>query len=138
MDDSDMGSTFDVRHISISIDRAPGEVYAFIADGANLPRWATGLGSTVERDGDHWRIDGPLGTVQVRLPRPNEFGVADHIVTLANGSTVHNPLRVVPNGDGATVTFTLLRLPGVSLQKFNDDAAWVEKDLATLKRLLQG
>ena len=33
--------------------------------------------------------------------------------------------------------FTLMRLSGVSEQTFNDDAKWVEKDLTTLKSLLE-
>jgi hypothetical protein len=138
MDPSGMGTTYEVRHISVSIDRAPAEVYAFMVDGNNLRHWASGLGDKVEREGDQWRADGPVGTVRLRLAKPNDFGVADHTVTLANGDIVHNPLRVVANGAGSTVTFMLMRLPGVSPQKFNDDAAWVEKDLATLKRLLEG
>ena len=133
-----MGTTYEVRHIRVSIDRAAAEVYAFIADGNNLRRWASGLGDSVERDGDEWRAEGPLGTVRLRLAKPNDFGVADHTVTLADGTVVHNPLRVVANGDGSTVTFMLMRLPGVSPQKFKDDAAWVEKDLTTLKRVLEG
>jgi len=132
-----MSSTFEERHISISIDRSPKEVYAFISEGANLARWASGLGTTVHRDGDEWLADGAIGTVRVRLAKPNEFGVADQDVTLETGVTVHNPIRVVPNGTGSTVTFTLMRLAGVSEQMFNDDAKWIEKDLATLKALLE-
>jgi hypothetical protein len=58
-------------------------------------------------------------------------------VILESGASVHNPLRVVPNGSGSEVTFTLFRLPGVSEDKFAEDAKWVQKDLNTLKRLLE-
>lgn len=128
---------FEFRHVSVSINRAPKDVYAFIADGNNLTQWATGLGTTFRRDGDQWIAQGPLGTARVRLAKPNEFGVADHTVTLESGVSVHNPLRVVPNGAGSTVIFTVFRLPGVPEQKFNEDAAWVEKDLMTLKAILE-
>jgi hypothetical protein len=46
-------------------------------------------------------------------------------------------MRVVPNGAGSTVIFTLLRSPGVSEAKVAEDATWVEKDLVTLKGLLE-
>jgi hypothetical protein len=128
---------FDVRHISVSINRSPGEVYAFITDGATLPRWASGLGATSQRAGDEWLVQGPLGQARVRFATPNAFGVADHTVTLDTGVTVHNPIRVLPNGDGCTVTFTLMRLPEVPERKFNEDAEWVRKDLETLKRILE-
>jgi hypothetical protein len=132
-----MATLFEVKHISVSIDRSPGEVYAFISDGANLAKWAAGLGGTITRDGDQWIAEGPLGKVRVRMAPQNQFGVVDHTVTLPTGATVHNPLRVIANGTGSTVTFTLLRLEGVSDQRFNEDAAAVTKDLATLKALLE-
>src|SRR5215212_8130717 len=120
-DEQRMSTTFEVRHISVSIDRSPKEVYAFIADGANLVRWASGLGTAIRRDGDQWVAQGSIGTVRVRLANPNDFGVADQDVTLDTGATVHNPIRVVPNGAGSTVTFTLMRWPDVSERKFEDD-----------------
>jgi len=128
---------FDFTHISTSINRSPNDVYKFISDGSKLELWATGLGAHFERDGEQWRVQGPLGTVRVQMTAPNDFGVADQIVTLESGITVYNPIRVVPNGAGSTVTFTLMRLAGVSEQQFNDDAKWVEKDLAALKKLLE-
>jgi hypothetical protein len=73
----------------------------------------------------------------VRFAAPNDLGVLDHDVILPSGATVHNPMRVVPDGPGSTVIFTLLRLPGVSEAKFTHDAKWVEKDLTTLKELLE-
>ena len=132
-----MATTFEARHISIEIERSSKEVYDFISGGANLPQWASGLGNSFRRNGEEWVVEGPVGTAKVRFARPNEFGVADQYVTLETGVTVHNPIQVIPNGTGSTVTFTLLRLEGVSEQKFNDDAKWVEKDFATLKALLE-
>lgn len=127
----------EVRNISVSIHRSPQAVYAFASNGANLPRWASGLGASVrEVDGD-WIAEGPLGRVTVRFAAPNDFGVLDHDVVLSSGATIHNPMRVVPNGSGSTVIFTLLRSPGVSEAKLAQDAAWVEKDLTTLKGLLE-
>jgi polyketide cyclase/dehydrase/lipid transport protein len=129
--------TLEFRHVSVSIDRPPQDVYDFIADGNNLAQWATGLGTQFERDGDEWIAQGPLGRARVRIAKPNDLGVADQTVTLESGLTAHNPIRVVPNGNGSTVTFTLLRQPGVSEQKFNSDANWVQKDLNALKMILE-
>jgi hypothetical protein len=108
-----------------------------MSNGENLVRWATGLGDKYERQGDDWLVHGPDGVVKARLPRLNEFGVVDHTVTLPTGATVHIPIRITPNGDGATVTVTLLRVDGVSDEKFDADAKWVERDLVTLKSVLE-
>ena len=132
-----MAGMFEVRHISVSIHRSPGDVYAYVSNGENLPRWATGLGHEIRRVGDEWFAEGPLGEVKVRFVKPNDLGVADHDVMLPTGAVIHNPIRVIPNGTGSTMIFTLMRLSGVSEQTFNDDAKWVEKDLTTLKTLLE-
>lgn len=128
---------FEVRNISVSIHCSPEDVYAYASSGGNLGRWATGLGETTAGDNGEWIADGPLGRVKVRFAPHNELGVLDHDVVQESGASVHNPMRVVPNGAGSTVTFTLLRLPGVSEQKFADDAKWVEKDLGRLKSILE-
>ena len=61
----------------------------------------------------------------------------DHDVTLESGVTVHNPMRVVPNGEGSELVFTLIRQPGMSDGQFAKDRAAVENDLMTLKALLE-
>lgn len=127
-----------VRHLGVTILRPPGEVYRFVADPANLPRWARGLGGAITRVGDRWIADSPLGEVEVRFAPPNDLGVLDHDVVLASGATFHNPLRVVANGDGSEVIFTLLRWPGTTDAAHEADARAVEADLRTLKALLEG
>ena len=132
-----MDSLLEVKNVTVSIRRPPGEVYAFVTDGENVPRWAAGLGTSIRRVDGEWLAEGPIGKVRVRFSPPNDLGVADHDVTLENGVTVHNPIRIVPNGTGSSVIFTLLRQPGVSEQEFDQDARAVEKDLATLKSILE-
>jgi uncharacterized membrane protein len=127
----------EVRHVSVSISRPPGAVYGFAAKIENLPKWAAGLGSTIRNVGGEWIAEGPLGKVEVRFVERNSLGVLDHDVVLESGATVHNPVRVVPNGAGSEVIFTLLRQPDVSADQFLEDAKAVERDLRTLKVLLE-
>jgi hypothetical protein len=128
----------DVQHISIYIARRPAEVYEFASDPRNLPQWAAGLArSEVRKDGEEWIADAPFGNVRLRFAPPNSFGVMDHDVMLASGVTIHNPMRVVPNGEGSEFVFTLIRQPGTSDEQLAKDKAAVEHDLETLKRLLE-
>lgn len=126
-----------VRHLSVSIDRPPADVYAFVRDPSSLPRWAAGLGSAIAEVNGEWIADAPVGRVKVRFVERNALGVLDHEVTLPSGASVLNPLRVLPNGTGSEVAFTLVRQPGTTDQAFEDDARAVERDLAALKRLLE-
>lgn len=125
------------RTVSVSIDRAPEAVYAFMAAPENLPLWASGLGTGVRRDGDAWTAAGPEGPIRIRFAEPNPFGVLDHVVTDAAGTATLNPMRVIPNDSGSEVLFTLFRTPGTSAERFAADADWVARDLAALKALLE-
>jgi hypothetical protein len=73
----------------------------------------------------------------VRFVQRNSLGVMDHAVTLESGATIHNPMRVVPRGEGSEFGFTLMRQPGMSDRQFAKDKAAIEKDLTTLKDLLE-
>jgi hypothetical protein len=126
-----------VRHVSVSIARPPGEVYAFAADPDNLTRWAQGLASALQREGDSWVATSPMGRVSIRFTEPNPHGVLDHDVTLPSGETVHNPMRVLPNASGSEVVFSIFRRPGVTDSQLEADAAAVSRDLTALKTLVE-
>jgi uncharacterized protein YndB with AHSA1/START domain len=69
-----------VRHVSVGIERPPDEVYAFVSDPANLPRWATAFCLSVRRSGDEWIVETPEA-----------------------------PMRVVANGSGSEVLAALVQ-----------------------------
>jgi hypothetical protein len=131
-----MGSR--TQHISIGIDRPMSEVYDFAADPRNLPTWAAGLaGSRVERDGEQWVTESPMGRVTFTFAPRNDFGVLDHDVTLPSGQVVHNPLRVISDGDECEVVFTLRQRADMTEEDFERDAHAVAHDLATLKSVVE-
>ena len=118
------------RTISIQIDRDPTAVYRFVADLANFPTWATSFCQSISQTRDGWLARTPQGPVAIRLAQPNAFGVLDHYVTPAGGNELYVPLRVVANGTGSEVVFTLFRLPGMTSEAYAADAALVEQDLS--------
>ena len=127
----------EAMHLSVSILRDWREVYDFVADPRNLPHWAAGLGKSVRQvDGEWWASTGQ-GEVKVRFAASNELGVLDHVVAIGPGKEVHVPMRVVANGGGCEVVFTLYRQPGMSDEKYDEDAGLVEQALETLKRVLE-
>lgn len=126
------------RHLSVSIQRPAAEVYDYAADPSHLPAWAAGLaGSTVELVDGRWVTDSPMGRVTFTFAPRNPFGVLDHDVSLPGGQTVHNPLRVLPDGDGCEVVFSLRQRAGVGDEEFERDAAAVARDLLRLKEVLE-
>ena len=126
------------RMIHISIARPWDEVYAFAADPRKLALWASGLAAGLEQDGEDWIGDGgPIGKVRIRFTPPNPFGILDHTVTMADGTVVANPMRVIVNGKGAEVVFTLFRREDQDNEAFEADAAHIFRDLQRLKEILE-
>jgi Polyketide cyclase / dehydrase and lipid transport len=129
---------FDSVHISTSIERAAHDVYTFASNPRNLSAWASGLvHREVEFVDGVWLIDSPMGRVTVAFASLNQFGILDHEVTLPSGEVVANPMRVIPNGDGCDVVFTVRRRAGVDEAEFSADADAVAADLAALRSLMQ-
>jgi polyketide cyclase/dehydrase/lipid transport protein len=125
------------RHVSERIDRPAAEVYEYAVDPANIPEWAPGLGNGVELVDGQWFVDTSMGRVGVAFAERNRFGVLDHDVTLPSGEVISNPMRVVPNGAGSEIVFTVRRRPGMSDADFAEDAGAVAADLARLKRIIE-
>jgi hypothetical protein len=129
--------TTDTEHLGERIDRPAADVYEYVADPANLPHWAAGLGASVECvDGD-WFVDSPMGRVGLAFAPRNDYGVLDHTVTLPTGQTFLNPMRVVPYDDGCEVVFSVRRAPGTGDGDFTRDVGLVAADLARLKKILE-
>jgi Polyketide cyclase / dehydrase and lipid transport len=126
------------RHLATPVAAPAAAVYAYAADPAHLPQWAAGLASsTVERDGGRWVAESPMGRVEIELTAPNDLGVLDHTVTLPGGERVLNPMRVIPDGDGCEVVFTVRQRPGMSDAAFEDDCRAVSADLQTLRSVVE-
>ena len=125
------------RTLSVSIARAPAEVQAYVADAANLPLWAVSFCRSVRRDGAQWMVETPDGAVRLRFVTWNQWGVLDHAVVLASGTRIVNPMRVIQNGSGSEVLFTIFQRAGTSDAQFYEDAVLVQRDLETLKRVLE-
>lgn len=123
------------RTLSISIHRNWRHVYEAVWRPHDFPRWASGLGKSPPQEDDTgwWRAEGPDGPIRIRFTDHNAFGVMDHYVDLGGDAEVYVPMRIVQNGEGAEVLFTLFRQAGMSDEKFAADAEWVARDLIALR-----
>ena len=129
-------TTHAARTVGVSIGRRPEEVYRFVADPRNFPRWAKAFCKSVRHVEGRWVIETPAGEMGVRFVEENGLGVLDHFVTVSPGEEVYVPMRVVANGGGSEVVFTVFRLEGMSEERFAEDVGMVERDLAGLKAVL--
>jgi hypothetical protein len=125
------------QHISIYIERPAAQVYAYIANPANLPNWAAGLSGSIEQRDGRWFAESPMGEIEVIFVPENPYFVLDHDVRLSDGTMFNNPMRVIDYDTGCEVVFTLRRQAGRPEDEYEADAKAIRTDLATLKRLLE-
>lgn len=130
-------ATTQARTLSITIERKPEDVYAYVRNGEHFADWL-GFITSARREGDGWKLEPKEGPgMTLHFAPDNKLGVLDQVAKLPDGTEVLNAMRVSANGTGSEVTFVVLR------QASMDDAAWtkdvgmVEGDLATLKRVLE-
>src|SRR5271154_5294520 len=129
--------TVEARTITVRIDRPFDKVYEFLADPANWNQWAFGLGKNIRRSQDGWIADSDDGVAKVQFTERNSFGVVDHTVIRPSGQRVYIPMRLIANGSGCELLFTLFREPNMSDAQFASDAGFVQRDLNGLKTLLE-
>jgi hypothetical protein len=125
------------QHISSYIERPGSEVYAYIRNPANFPKWAAGLSGSIEQRDGRWFAESPMGEIEVAFVPENPYLVLDHDVTLSDGTTFNNPMRVIVHETGCEVVFALRRRPGRPEADHEADAEAIRADLTTLKRILE-
>ena len=125
------------KTLSVSIQNTPEAVYDFVANPESLPLWATTFVHSIKQVNGEWVIETDKGSAKIRIAEKNTLGILDHTVYPAPGIEVFVPMRVVPNGGGCEVLFTLFQQPGMSDEAFAADMHMVEQDLSTLKTLME-
>lgn len=129
--------TSESRTLSVRINRPFAAAYEFLVDPANWTRWAFGLGRSLRQSGGKWIADSDDGVIEVRFTPRNAFGIVDHTVVRPAGPVVYVPMRLITNGTGCELLFTLFREPSMTNERYDADANFVQRDLNGLKALLE-
>jgi hypothetical protein len=122
---------------TVSINVPVSSVFRFLVNPANWPRWAiVNIQSIAPAAGAWWDMVTPGGPARLRL-RPHEaLGILDHDFQAPEARwTVL--ARVVPNGDGCEFIMTFFQPPSWSREFFEQQLTLVEKELATLKEIME-
>ena len=89
------------------------------------------------RVNEEWIVETPQGPAKISMAEKNRFGVLDHFVKTSVGVEVFVPMRVVQNGQGSEVIFTLFQTADMSDEMFAQDLKMVEQDLNRLKSIVE-
>lgn len=128
--------TYPTECVSVSINKLADEVYRYASNPENLPAW-TGFMKSVAKENNTWFAESDLGKIKIEFVSQNNFGIIDHWVTVPDGITIYNSMRVIENGQGSEFIFILFWRPNRTKEEFEQDIQAVKKDLKALKRILE-
>ena len=132
-----METTVESRTLSVRINRPLRVAEEFLANPENWNQWAHGLGKSIRRSQGRWIADEQDGSIEVRFTPKNKFGVVDHYLRRKSGLEIYVPMRLIENGRGCELLFTLFRDPGISDETYAADQEYVRQDLNALKKILE-
>jgi uncharacterized protein YndB with AHSA1/START domain len=120
---------------SIAIDAPPERVHRFIADPANIPRWAPAFATAVRPSGGHWVATSSRGDAEIVVAGNAHAGTLD--ILSAGDATRGAFTRVIPNGPASEVLFTLFFERGTPEETIAAQMTVVEDELARINQLVQ-
>lgn len=127
------------RAVSVQIARPFDEVYAFLAEPQNFPKWGPVYDAVMTHVGGRdYLVAVPRGPLVLRFIEPNPFGVLDYWAFPPGGQP--GPVtsaRLVPNGEGCELTVLWLQREGEDDIRFNSEVDWLIADLGVLKSFLE-
>jgi hypothetical protein len=122
---------------TITLPANLADAFAFLADPANLPRWAVGFARDIRREGEAWIVQTAQGEMPVRIVADATHGTIDFHMTIAPEVEAVAYSRVVPNDSGAEYVFTQFQLPGMADEVFAGQRAALAEELAILPLLFR-
>lgn len=125
--------------LSVSINRSFAETYQYLSNPEHFTEWAPGFCLSMRKaeEKNTWYLNTSAGPAKARFVEKNDYGVVDHYVTPEKGGVVYIAMRVLENGPGSEVIFTLFRQPEMTDEIYARDQDAVQRDLESLKRVLE-
>lgn len=131
--------TYDVQ--SVLIEKPFAEVYDFVSDPTNLPKWANAFKAA---DQNAAELVTPAGTVKIKLrtDAQRSAGTVDSHMTFPDGGEGVAYTRVTPDGADRSIYTFVLMAPPVALEQLegalNEQIDILAKELIKLKGILEG
>jgi hypothetical protein len=129
---------FDIQ--SVAIDAPSDQVFAFVAEPSNLPRWAQAF---TRADGRMARLETPEGAVEIglRTDASPDAGTIDWTMTFPDGAVANAYSRVTPDGAARSIYAFVLMPPPVPLEAlegaFETQRKTLAEELVRLKSVVE-
>lgn len=123
---------------TVFINRRQQEVFAFLANGENWPRFAIhNIFSIQPSDEGDWIIETPRGPGRLRLKPVAEFGILDHEFIDAQEGRWEVPARVVSVNGASVFMMTLNRPQPMPESEFFKGMQLLDEEMTALKQILE-
>ncbi len=122
--------------VSVSIMRKPEDVYEFISDLNNWPKFSD-FAKKLENIQGKWITHTDQGDIEI-IPHFNKkLLLLDSVCVLASGEEQFIPYRVVKNGEGSELIMTNYQGKTSSDEDYQQQLQWMKDELENVKRLLE-
>jgi hypothetical protein len=126
---------------TVTIDAPADQVFDFVADPENLPRWAVAFCRAIRRadepGAERWIVTTAQGEVPIRYVTDRTLGMIDFHFAGPSGLEDVARSRVLANGAGAEYVFTQFQAPGMSDEIFEGQVRALVEELQVLRGLIQ-
>ena len=125
-----------MRHATVTtvLDAPQEQVFDYLADVENLPRWATEFARELKRTDDGYRVVNGMGELcfEIRADRPT--GVIDMYAGADREHMALFPTRAVSLPDGRTAySFTMFQGPDMPGSLFDAQHASLQREFANIE-----
>ena len=127
------------RTVTAVLPAPKEEVFAYLAEIENLPRWATEFARELKVVQGRYKVVNGLGEFFFRLEADERTGVIDMLAGPSEDELALFPTRVVelPGGTSA-FTFTMFQGPGMSDELFESQYASLLREFDNIEREFSG
>jgi hypothetical protein len=110
------------------------EVFAYLADVENLPKWATEFARELKREGDAYKVVNNLGEFHFEIRSDERTGVIDMLAGPTTDELALFPTRAVELPDGQTAyTFTMFQGPAMPDDLFESQYESLRREFDNIK-----
>ena len=121
--------------VTAVLDAPRDEVFAYLSEIDNLPRWATEFARELKFEDGRAKVVNGLGEFYFSIDADVETGVIDMYAGPTETELMLFPTRVVPLPDGRSVySFTMFQAPGMPDDLFESQHASLQREFENIRR----
>ena len=129
-----MKNTESAKTLTASLPHDAQALFAWIAEPDNLSRWHSSFCRSVRKTDGALIVESPRGAISTRFIRDDHSLVLDILAEVVEGIELAHALRVLRNGDGSELIWTLVKPDGISDSVFHEQVRWAGSALQNLRK----